>query len=252
MTRHWWWLALGVGAYLAFTLSSFPAGTAVRWFAPPGVALNGIQGTVWAGGAQGGSIGGLPVQDVRWRLRPWALLTGAVGANVEARLADGFVSTAVTASQGRVRFTDLRGGTSLATLATVLPVRGVRGQVSVAMPAVEIENGWPSRVQGELKLAALEVAPFMPSGSNNMIGIGDYTVTFGEAPPRSIAARFIDNGGPLEVAGTLLVNASREYTLDALIKPRAGAPDALVEGLKVMTSDPNAEGRRRLTLTGSL
>lgn len=77
-------------------------------------------------------------------------------------------------------------------------------------------------------------------------------MTFGEAPARNIAARFVDNGGPLEVAGTLIVNPSRQYTFDALIKPRDGASQQLIDGLNIMTSDPNAEGRRRLTLTGSL
>lgn len=252
MNNRWSWLALGIGAYLAFTLSTFPAGTAVRWFVPPQAVLNGIQGTVWSGSAVSGTIGGLPVQDVRWRLRAWMLLTGRVGANVEARLADGFVNTGVTASTSRVQFNDLRGGTSLATLATVLPVRGIRGQASVALSLLEVENGWPVHVLGELKLAAVEVAPFVPKGSSNMVPLGDYTVTFGEAPPRGIAARFIDNGGPLEVAGTVVVNPAREYTFDALIKPRAGAPAQLVEGLKLMTADPNADGRYRLTLTGSL
>jgi general secretion pathway protein N len=246
------WLALGVGAYLAFALSAFPAGTAVRWFVRPPVALNGIQGTVWSGSAASGTIGELPVQDVRWHLRPWTLLTGRVGANVEARLADGFLNTGVTASTSRVQFNDLRGGTSLATLALMLPVRGMRGQASVALSSLEIENGWPAHILGELKLAALQIAPFVSNGNSNLVPLGDYTVTFGEAPARSIAARFVDNGGPLEVAGTLVVKPNREYTFDALIKPRDGAPRQLVDGLNVMTADPDSDGRRRLTLTGSL
>jgi len=251
--NRWSWLALGVGAYLAFALSTFPAGTAVRWFAPPPVVLNGIQGTVWSGSAAGGTIGGLPVQDVRWRVRPWTLITGRVGANVEARLADGFVNTGLTASTSRVQFNDLRGGTSLATVALMLPVRGMRGQASVALSSLELENGWPARIVGELKLAALEVAPFVQNGSSSSsVPLGDYTVTFGEAPARSIAARFVDNGGPLEVAGTLVVNAAREYTFDALIKPRNSASQQLVDGLNVMSADPDSDGRRRLTLTGSL
>ena len=75
-----------------------------------------------------------------------------------------------------------------------------------------------------VKLAALEVVPFVSNGNSNLVPLGDYTVTFGDAPARSIAARFVDNGGPLEVAGTLVVSPAREYTFDALIKPRAGAP----------------------------
>ena len=252
MKNRWSWLALGVGAYLAFALSAFPAGTAVSWFVPRPVMLNGVQGTAWSGSAANGTIGGLPVQDVRWHVKPWTLLTGRVGANLEARLADGFLSTELTASTSRVQFNDLRGGTSLATLAPMLPVRGMRGQASVALSALEIENDWPVRVLGEMKLAALEVAPFVSNGNSNLVPLGDYTVTFGDAPARSIAARFIDNGGPLEVAGTLVVSAAREYTFDALIKPRAGAPQQLIDGLNVMTADPDSNGRRRLTLTGSL
>lgn len=248
MKNRWSWLALGVGAYLAFALSTFPAGTAVSWFVPAPVALNGIQGTVWSGSAASGTIGGLLVQDVRWHVRAWTLLTGRVGANVEARLADGFLNTGITASTSRVQFNDLRGGTSLATLALMLPVRGMRGQASVALSSLELENGWPEHILGELKLAALEIA----NGNSNSVPLGDYTVTFGEAPARSIAARFVDNGGPLEVAGTLVVNPAREYTFDALIKPRSGAPQQLVDGLNVMTAEPNSDGRRRLTLTGSL
>ena len=248
MKNRWLWLALGVGAYLAFALSTFPAGTAVRWFVPPPVALNGVQGTVWSGSAASGTIGDLSVQDVRWRLRPWTLLSGRVGANVEARFADGFLKTGITASTSRVQFDDFRGGTSLSTLALMLPVRGMRGQASVALSSLELENGWPEHILGELKLAALEIA----NGNSKSVPLGDYTVTFGEAPARNIAARFVDNGGPLEVAGTVVVDAARMYTFDALIKPRDGASQQLVDGLNVMTSDPNSEGRRRLTLTGSL
>jgi len=252
VNNRWSWLALGVGAYLAFALSTFPAATAVRWFVPPPVALNGVQGTVWSGSAASGTIGGLPVQDVRWHVRAWTLLTGRVGANVEGRLADGFVNTGITASTSRVQFDDFRGGTSLATLALLLPVRGMRGQASVALSSLELENGWPARILGELKLAALEMVPFGSSGNSSLVPLGDYTVTFGDAPARNIAARFVDNGGPLEVAGTLVVSPAREYTFDALIKPRNGAPQQLIDGLKVMTADPDSNGRRRLTLTGSL
>jgi general secretion pathway protein N len=253
VNNRWSWLALGVGAYLAFALSTFPAATAVRWFVPPPVALTGVQGTVWSGSAASGTINELPVQDVRWHLRAWTLLTGRVGANVEARLADGFLNTGLTASTSRVQFNDFRGGTSLATLALLLPVRGMRGQATVALSSLELENGWPARILGELKLAALEVASFVPNGSSSsQVPLGDYTVTFGEAPARSVAARFVDNGGPLEVAGTLVLSPAHEYTFDALIKPRDGASKDLVDALNIMSADPDADGRRRLTLTGSL
>ena len=58
----------------------------------------------------------------------------------------------------------------------------------MALSSLEIENGWPAHIVGELKLAALQVAPFIPNGrSNSLVPLGDYTVTFGEAPARSVA-----------------------------------------------------------------
>lgn len=253
MNNRWAWLALGVGAYAAFAISMFPAGTAIRWFVPPQVAINGIQGTVWSGSAATGTIAGLPVQDLRWHLRPWTLLTGRVAGNVEVRLPDGFVTTAFSATRRAATFSDLRGGTSLATLASVVPaLRGTRGQASIELSSLRLENGWPEQVRGNLKVAALEITPFIPNGNNNLLPLGDYTLTFGDAPPHTVAGRFIDNGGPLEIAGTVSVNQAREFSFDALIKPRAGAPQMLVDGLKPITADPDADGRRRLTLSGSL
>ena len=94
--------------------------------------------------------------------------------------------------------------------------------------------------------------PLIPDGSGALLPLGNYTLTLQPAPDGELPAAFVDNGGPLEVQGTLRLDATRSYTIDALIEPRAGAPESLVEGLKFMTTDPDAEGRRRLNLTGSL
>lgn len=249
---RWSWWAVGFGAYLAFTLATFPAGTALQWFAPPGVAFAGVAGTLWAGSAASCSVDGFTAEALRWRVRPASLFLGRVSADVEARIPDGFVSGNVAASPSSVRFTDLRGATSLPALAAVLPVRGMRGQASLALESLVLEDGWPSVAVGEVKLAGLEAMPLIPDGRGAFLPLGDYTVTLLPAPARELAARFVDNGGPLEVEGTASLNASREYAIDALIEPRAGAPEALVEGLKIMAAEPDAEGRRRLNLTGSL
>ena len=119
---------------------------------------------------------------------------------------------------------------------------------------IGISGSLPKLAQsvGQLRLAGLETAPMIPDGSNTLLPLGDYTITFAPAPPGSLAAQFVDNGGPLEVSGTVNVDNTRTYVLDALVEPRAGAPESLVEGLKIMTAEPDAEGRRRLNLTGSL
>jgi hypothetical protein len=248
-----WPLALGVGAYLAFVIASFPAGTAYRWFGSDNVVLAGVQGTLWSGRAAAASAAGVALQDLRWRVRPAALFVGRVSVDLEARLLDGFLNASVSASPSRVRLTDVRASTSIAALRGVLPVSGVRGQASASFSELLIEGGWPTTAVGELRLAQLEAAPFGMS-SARLVPIGDYLVRFqpSATPESGLAAVFNDTSGPFEVAGTLALDARRAYTLEALIKPRAGANPDLVQGLALMTPEPDAEGRRRLTLTGSL
>ena len=108
-----------------------------------------------------------------------------------------------------------------------------------------------TKVVGDLKLAQLETPPLLPTGPRKVVPLGDYVVHFLDGT-NGINATFNDTGGPLEVTGTLALNAARGYVLDGLIKPRADAPQELVDGLKIMTADPDAEGRRRLMLSGSL
>ena len=251
MSRWSWW-ALGVGAYVAFTLATFPAGTALRWFAPPGVTFAGVAGTLWSGSAASCAAGGFRAEALRWRVRPASLLLGRVSATLEARIPDGFVAGDLTASPSSVRFNNLRGGTSLPALAALLPVGGMRGQASVALELLVVENGWPAAAVGELKLAGLEAPPLISDGSGALLPLGDYTVTFLPAPRGQLSANVVDNGGPLEITGTATLDTARNYTIDLLIEPRAGAPEMLVEGLKFTTSDPDAEGRRRLNTIGSL
>jgi general secretion pathway protein N len=250
---RWSWLALGVGAYVAFMLATFPAGTALRWFAPPEVTFVGVAGTLWSGSAASCAAGGFRAEALRWRLRPASLLLGRISANVEARIPDGFVAGDLTASPSSVRFNNVRAGMSLPALAALLPaVRGMRGQASVALQLLVLEDGWPAAAVGELKLAGLEAPPLISDGSGTLLPLGDYTVTFVPAPQGQLSANVVDNGGPLEVVGTASLDAARNYTVDLLVEPRAGAPEMLVEGLKYMTPDPDAQGRRRLNTIGSL
>ena len=246
------WFALGLGLYVAFALARFPAGVAVRWFAPPGVTFAGVAGTLWSGSAATCSFNGFTAEALRWRLRPASLFLGRVSANVEARIPDGFVSGDVTATPSSVSLSELRAATSLPALGNVLPVRGMHGQASVAIESLVLENGWPAAAVGEVKLAGLESLPLIPDGRGAFVPLGDYTVTLVPAPEGELAATFVDNGGPLEVEGTAKLDKSRTYTIDALVEPRANAPDTLVQGLNIMTAEPDTEGRRRLNLTGSL
>jgi general secretion pathway protein N len=252
--KLWHWLALGIGAYLAFALSSFPAGTAYAWFAPAGLQVQGLEGTLWSGRAAAANVGELALHDVRWSVHAWQLLLGRLAADLRAQLDEGFVAAHVKATRSHVSLSEVRASTSLPTLRPLLPVGGVRGEANLTLSALEIDvaKAWPTKVIGDLKLLQLETVPFSVTGARGkLVPIGNYAVRFTEgAGP--INATFNDTGGPLEVSGTLVVNAARGYKLDGLIKTRPDAPQELVDGLDVVASEPDAEGRRRLSLNGSL
>jgi general secretion pathway protein N len=250
--NRWWWVAVGVGAYLAFAIHSFPAGTAFAWFAPDAVRLAGIRGTLWSGSAAAGSVGDLALHDLSWSVRPASLLRGRLTTDFEAQLADGFVKARASATPSRIELTDLRASTSLQTLSGVLPLQGVRGLMSAQLASLRLEHGAVTAIVGELRLAGVAVRPFMASASGQLLALGSYIVRFMESPGDGVAASFNDTEGPLEVSGTATLDPERRYMIDSLIKPRPDAPPELVDGLKIMTEDPDAEGRRRLTLTGSL
>ncbi|HET8697263.1 MAG TPA: type II secretion system protein N, partial [Gammaproteobacteria bacterium] len=207
-------MALGVGAYLAFLIVSFPAATAFRWLVPAEVKASGIEGTLWSGRAAAASVADLPLQDLRWRASPWPLFVGRLAADVEARLPDGFARAHVSASASRVRLRDARFALSLPTLQALFPLGGTRGQATANLSTVELTDGWPTAVVGELRLAKLEVPPMIRGGGGaQLIPLGDYLVRF--EPPTGepkVAASFNDTGGPLEVSGTLGLTPSRAYT----------------------------------------
>jgi hypothetical protein len=185
--NRWWPLALGVGAYLAFLIVSFPASTAYRWFVPQSLRLTGIEGTFWSGRAAAGSFEQIVLQDLRWRGAPWQLLLGGVAADFEARLPDGFVGAHVSGRPSALRLTNVRLGTSLSMLQGLVPIGGTRGQATVNLSEVVLTDGWPTNVIGELRLGKPRVPPL--AGSARQRSFRSATISCASSrPPTSRAS----------------------------------------------------------------
>jgi general secretion pathway protein N len=246
------WVALGVGAYLAFVLTMFPAATAYRWFAPPELALSGVEGTVWSGRAALGSVEGFPLRDLRWQLHPSALLALRLGASFESRLAEGFVSGAVRVGMSTVEFSDIRVATSLAALRAALPLDGLEGRVSLSLERLVLDRGWPVVVVGDAGVNDLQGMWFMAGDQPDFVTLGSYALRFNQGGGNGILASVRDAGGPLEVSGELELGSDRAYRIEGLVRARENASAELVQGLQFMTDDPDASGRRAFSFTGTL
>jgi general secretion pathway protein N len=252
MFSRYSWIALGLGAYVAFVISSIPASTVYRFFGPAELRLAGLEGTLWSGGAALGSVEGLSLHDIRWNLAPLPLLTGRASGNVEARLPDGFAAGEVSATPSRIILRGVEASTSLPALGNLLPAEGVRGLVSLALDELRLDDGRPTKALGRVRIAELAVPPLMPGAGAELIPLGNYEIVFKDAGGAGIAAEIHDTGGPLEVAAELRLDDMGNYTLEGVAAAREDASKELVQGLKLMTGEPDAEGRRPFSLTGSL
>lgn len=244
-------LALGIGAYLAFAIVSFPASIAQRWFAPDALALAGTDGTIWRGSVAYGGYEGLAFSDLRWQLHPTALIVGRISLDAEARLADGFLRTGLTVTGGGVRFRDLAATTNLATLGSLLPLPGVRGNLSLSLDELELVDAWPVSAAGTVRVANLSAPPLIPVTGVSTIALGDYTARLTTTDDAGITAVINDDGGPLELSGRADIGDDRSYHLTSKIRPRADASPELVEGLKFM-APADAEGWHAIEQRGTL
>ena len=246
------WIALGAGAYLAFVLTTFPAATAYRWLAPDAVRLAGVEGTLWSGSATLGSVGNIGLREIQWRLRPSALFLARVGGQFQTRFNDGLLSTDVEVTLTQMTLRNLRASASLGGLRELLPLGGIEGFVSAEFAELRIQDAWPIGATGELRLGELAVPPVLSQTGGALLDLGNYRIRFAASPNPGLVGNFDDQGGPLEVSGSIRLTPDRAYVIGGALRTRPNAPPALSQGLELMTAPPDASGLRAFNLTGSL
>jgi Type II secretion system (T2SS), protein N len=251
--RSWW--ALGCGAFLAFAFLQFPAATAYRWFAPPGVRMTGIDGTLWSGSADLFSVSGVPMRDLEWTLGKLPLLLGRLSGQFSVRLSDGFANGTVVATPRTVRLSGLQIATSLGTLSARLPLQGAQGAVSATLDELVLRNGWPTTASGRVRVRGLGVRPIIAQSGATLVTLGDYELSNFDVSGNRLAAELHDGGGLIEVDGTVGLITQGEGTLrgarptfEGRVRERGELPDALREPLEFLTVDIDAEGWRTLDL----
>ena len=240
-------IALGMGAYLVFVIAGFPADAAYRWFAPNEVRLSGVQGTVWSGRAALGSAGSLGFHNIRWDLHPLSILTARPGARIETSLGDGFLQAEVRIGASGITITDATASCSLSALASALPIAGIRGQVSLQLVELVLQNGRPAAARGLLRLGQLTVPSLVGGGP---ILLGNYNVAL--SGTGGLHGTFEDQGGPLQVRGSADLTVAGDYEIRGLVQARPEADAALRRGVELLTGEPDDAGMRAFSFTGTL
>lgn len=238
-------IAAGSAVFVLGVLLMFPARVAYDWFAPPGVALSGLAGTVWSGQARDANVAGLYLRDVEWRFRPTVLFTGHIGYRLTARPPGGEIEGNVAlGAGGTVTLADIRGTIPLDTLRTITRVDNLAGVADVNIESAVLENGIPTSARGSLEVRELLV----PIVSRSPIG--GYRAEF-FTEDQGITASVEDTDGVVDIAGQLLLRPDRSYLFTGLLAPTGETPPRLQNQMQFLGS-PNDRGQYPIRMEGVL
>lgn len=232
-------LAVAVAVWAPASLLSLPVAHATRG----NVALTGTEGTVWHG------RGTLVANDARapigWSIDPWPLLLGTARIRLEPP------PDAPAAPRG------------------VIEVRGddvVLADTRVAFPAAMLGTNPHAiiRPAGEITLVAQSLAWQPPSarGSATLtwrdarlvigraaLALGDVSATL-SAAGNSMSGPIANEGGDVDVGGSVSLTAPAAIDVALVVHPRAGARSPLLSALGAIATPD--DGGWRLRWHGSL
>jgi len=242
-------LIAGAIIYMIFMIALFPAPIAYKWLAPDSIELLGIQGRLWSGRATAGFLGDMEARNINWKFIPLDFFVGRITGKINMLLGDGFVETEASITFGGLALQELQAAFDLQILEDFIPIGATQGTALAQIEHLVIEEGWPIKLIGELHLMELMVAPFIPSGAA-LIPIGSFRLAFSDNSKLEGTIEHLN--GPLETSGNIELRPNRAYDIEIFVKALPDASQELLQGLELMTGEPNNLGFRAFNLAGSL
>ncbi len=241
-------VAAGIAAFLIFLSAMVPARLLTR-FAPPGITVAGLDGTIWSGRASSVRLQGRDLGAASWSCSPWRLLILEWSCRMAMQPAGGQLSVALSGEfdSDEIEACNLRGNLPITLLENVVTPAGWIGRLDLEVAKALIAGGLPQDAQGRIFVRNLK-AP----GPGGAI-LGDFELTLGEGAvgSSSLTGRLNDLGGPLQVRGTIELKRDRSYLVSGEVAPGPGAGPAIFETLSVLGPADSA-GRRPFSLEGTL
>jgi general secretion pathway protein N len=238
-------IVLVIVAFAAIVLARLPA----SWLLPndgTNFSCASVEGSIWSGYCSGLTVRGAALGDLTWELRPTRLLVGKLAAHIDLEHPPATSARADVeiGLGGTVVARNLTASLPLdpAVIPAVPPTLSGTVHADLALARVT-KQGVVSALQGSIE------ANNLIDHSGYVTPIGSFTVTFpggGSQPTGSVQ----DTGGPLAVAGTLVLTPQPGYDLSAYVTPRANATQPLVNAIQFLGS-PDAQGRRQFAMSGT-
>ena len=231
------WLVLaGLLGAAAGAIAQFPAARALALVEPAGIAVSGVQGTVWRGSAERVVVPEAPpLAAVRWHVSPWPLLTGELAGTVRFDLGGG---------EGEGRFRVDRAGTIAISdaefrgpasgIARYLPLPlYVDGDLTAHLARATLVNGEPRDVEARARWDRAAVREPLD------VALG--AVTVGLDPEEGGSHRFTLDAreGAVEADGGGGVTVDGRYDVDLRIEPTERADAEVVDLLETFARRDN-------------
>jgi hypothetical protein len=219
MSRSTRWILTAVFAGLLFLLARFPASVPARLL-PSSIALAGVEGSIWKGGATALGINGLVAQEkISWRFEPLAIFKGQIAWQLHSEHAG---------QPGQLRAVLGLRGAALEGIHLILPLEPLT-QFDPVMTAV--------RLRGEALLESTRIARHEPieiSGNLQRIGsamageltsVGSYHFTASASAQGAGTLAVTTLNGPLQIQGGGSFDAATKKAKFSLrLKPETDLP----------------------------
>lgn len=241
------WALAAAALFLFFLLLTLPARHVWGWLGGGQWAVQGIEGTPWSGRVARLAHPAFQAGPLAWRLRPQAVLLGRLEYQVFAQSGQGggelraghglFAGRYVAAAHLSLPAADIarRLGQKMVDLA---------GDFRIDIDELKLSTDGIAALQGVVVWRDARIVQPSP------LALGNPRMQLGLREGQVVGT--LDNeGGPLELSGTVLIGMDRRYRLDALLKPRADADESLRQALALLGA-PDAQGRYRLQYSGAL
>ncbi len=235
-------LVVAVASFVFFLALNIPAQVIPPFLDGTPANMTGVTGTMWNGSAQYFSIDQLQFGQARWRWNPGGLLAGRMEFDFQAGEPGHQLSGRFGLSvSGKVFARNANLELSLTHLGA-MPF-GTQAGVSVGIESLSMAGDWPEHASGTIRL--IDTRMKVP----DELILGDFEGYFRIENGGNLLADFFDLEGELEIDGTLDLDASGNYQVVGLIRPRGRMSRRLQNILNFM---PRENGVYQLSFSGSL
>ncbi len=174
--------------------------------------------------------------NLKWRLRPLALLRGRIMLALNAEFAQRPVEAVVGASVGgRLFAQNLRAALPLQEFQPLMTnlLFPVDGQVNLQDISLELKQQWPVQLSGNVLLANMTVTTPV-----QLLEVGDVVLGL-EMEDNDVAVPIIENNGQLGLGGQLTLKAERRFGLLLTSTPSEQLSRELKMQMQAMLGQPD-------------